>query len=175
MPGLYSEDNIRAALDQARGDIFRSASLMAVRPAQLDAAIRASDTLSAYAMAIQRVKADPGYEAMSSKAFAEETRKLAATMALDGLLTIHELATGSAETAAEKQVKLDAAKELRKAAPLVSGGGELGQLLAQLNQQYQENAPRIREIRTTTVVLEGTPHSGSSAQEAGPAVRVLNQ
>lgn len=163
-PGLYSEDNIRKALELGRGDIFRAASLMQVKPSELDSAIRFSESLQAYTMAIDRVKADPEYDGMSTKAFVEETRRLAATMALDGLLSIHELATGSADSAAEKDVKLRAAIELRKASPHHHGGGELGALLAQLNEQYQEHAPRIREIRTTTVVLQDSRRNESSPQ-----------
>ena len=115
-PGLMSEPNVRAALLQAKGDLFIAASLISVPAPHLDRCIRASAPMMAFAATIAQVKADPKYEKMSSGQFASEINRLSSQYALDGLNVIHELATGDAFTAAEKQVKLDAAVHLRRGA-----------------------------------------------------------
>jgi hypothetical protein len=153
-----SEPNVRAALLQAKGDIFIASNLLRMPAPHLDRCIRASEPMMAFAATIAQVKADPDYEKMSGGQFAAEINRLSSQYALDGLNVIHELATGDAFTAAEKQVKLDAAVHLRGGAAIGNGGSEMEQLLHVLNQQYQEHAPRIREIRkeTTTLVIENS-------------------
>ena len=154
VPGLITEPNVRLALELAKGDLFVAATILEVNTWQLDRLIRCSPALQVFAAAIERVKQDPEYDKMSAEQFVTELHRLTTQFALDGLMVIHDLATGPASSAADRQVKLEAAMALRNSSPLGRAGGALEALLSELNADYQKHAPRIKEIRTTTLVLE---------------------
>lgn len=154
LPGVITEENIRSALTEAKGDLYVAACLLETTAWRLDRLIRCNAGLQAFTAAIYTVKADPKYDRMSQGQFAQELHRLTAQFAVEGLLVIHEIASSPARTAAEKAVRLEAAIALRNGSSIARGGSEIDLLLQELNQAYQAHAPRIKEIRTTTVVLE---------------------
>ena len=168
-PGFFTEDNIRAALGQAKGDIFVAACLIETTAPMLDRYIRSSESLQAFAAAVERVKADPDYDRMSKQQFIAELQHLTSQFAVDGLLAIHQLAIEPACTAADRDVKLRAAIALRDGAGRHHIASDVDLLMAELNQSYQQHAPRIKEIRTTVVTLEGSGQSESSHLTVEPA------
>ena len=168
-PGLINEANVRSALTEAKGDLYVAACLLEISAWKLDRLIRADAALQAFAGAVETVKANPEYDRMSQAQFASELHRLTAQFAVEGLLVIHEIASSPARTAAEKAVRLEAAIALRNGTPNSQGGSEVDLLLRELNQAYQAHAPRIKEIRTTTVVLEDSRQSESVTLTVAPS------
>jgi hypothetical protein len=162
VPGLQSEENIRRALVEAKGDLFVAACVIEVPVWMLERMIRSSEALQAFVQTIERIKVDPDFDRWSTEQFTAELHRLTTQFALDGLLVIHKIATDPVDSAADREVQLKAAMALRNASPHAHGGGGVDALLHELNLEYQRAAPRIREIRTTTVVLEDSQRSGSS-------------
>lgn len=153
MPTGITEPLLRQYLIEARGDIFIAASLAGLTPNQLRRAIRASETLQADFLAMERIKVNPEYDRLSSEAFEAHLAELTRDYRLDGLEAIHEIATMQADSAALYEVKLKAAIQLRGAVG-VGQQGESSVILSELNDLYRQNAPRIKSIRTQTVQIE---------------------
>lgn len=154
VPGLKTEENIGFALQEARGDLFIASTRLQIPPWELDRLIRRSESMQLLATAIVTVQENPEFSKWSAEQFSAELNRLTAQFALDGLRVIHELAMAPASTPGEKQVKLEAATRLRNGVAHSGTTGSMDALLHELNQEYQRAAPRIKEIRTTTVVLE---------------------
>ena len=152
--GLISESSIKAALTEAKGDIFLASCALDCTARELDQYIRRSSILQGFAASIEQIKRDPAYDKMSAEQFENEVATLSRSFKLDGLNEIHKLAMMEyGDSAALAKVKLDAARSLRGGDGHTGHGGEVEATLMELNQLYQANAPRIREIRTTVVTL----------------------
>jgi hypothetical protein len=152
--GLISEATIKAALNEARGDLFLASCALDCTAQELDKYIRRSPVLQAFASTVEQVKNDPAYDRMSAEQFEAQVTVLSRAYKLDGLNVIHELATMSyGDSAALAKVKLDAARALRGDQGHGSADTSAEATLLELNQLYQQNAPRIKEIRTTVVTL----------------------
>lgn len=153
MPQGITEPQLREYLTDARGDLFIAASLAGCTPLQFRRAIGASETLQAFYLAIERVKVNPDYEKLSHEEFERQLNELSRDYRLDGLEAIHDIATMHADSAALYEVKLKAAVQLRG----VGAGAQQSDsamILAELNDLYHKNAPRIKSIRTQTVQIE---------------------
>ena len=162
--GLVSEQTIRDALTSAKGDLFLASSYLGVTGRELDSYIRASEELQAFVAAIATVKQDPAYKKMSSEQFADELDRLTRGFRLEALDVIHELATMPFDTAAMAEVKLKAAVQLRGAVADTPKGGDQSAVLMELNQIYQQTAPRIKSVRAVQIEYEPTaPSAGASA------------
>lgn len=175
--GLIDHDTICAALMTARGDLFLAASYLGCTGRELDSYIRASDELQGYVAAITTVKQDSDYKRMSVAQFEEQLENLTRGYRLEGLDVIHEIATMPLTTpptqdafgnitpagtisAAMVDVKLKAAIQLRGAAGSAdAGSAEHNLILQELNQAYQQAAPRIKSIRAVQIEYE-TPSYG---------------
>lgn len=152
---LISEDYIKTALTEARGDIFLAASTLDCTPQELDRYIRASAELQAFAAAIEKVKIDPAYSRMSAEQFESRIADLTRAYKVVAIEELHGLATMNPKgSAAMAKVKLQAAIALRGSQQQSAGDREIEHALAELNQLYHANAPRIKEIRQTVVKLE---------------------
>ena len=166
--GLISEVTITTALMTARGDIFVAASYLGCTARELDGYIRASDNMQVFCMAIGTVKTNPDYKRLSDEQFSDELERLTKGYRLEALDVIHELATeatvaddrilpdgqivpGAKMSAAEKEVKLKAAIALRGAPEAKAGVNDQSQVLAELNELYQQNAPRIKSVRAVQI------------------------
>ncbi|KWN69135.1 hypothetical protein WM23_04515 [Burkholderia ubonensis] len=153
--GLISEDSIKTALTEAKGDIFLASSTLDCTAHELDGYIRASAELQQFAAAIEKVKIDPAYSRMSAEQFENELADLTRAYKVVGLEELHGLATMDHKgSAAMAKVKLQAAISLRGGEQRVAGDREIEHALSELNQLYHQNAPRIKEIRQTVVKLE---------------------
>lgn len=151
--GLISEASIQAALTEAKGDLFLASCALDCTAQELDKYIRRSEVLQGFAATIEQVKRDPAYDRMSAEQFEGQVIALSRVYKLDGLNEIHKLAMMEfGDSAALAKVKLDAARALRGGGEHI-GAGDAEATLLELNQLYQQNAPRIKEIRTTVVTL----------------------
>jgi hypothetical protein len=152
--GLISEQSIKTALTEAKGDIFLAACALDCTPRELDIFIRRSAALQAFAGAIETVKVDPAYSRMSAEQFENQVADLMRAFRVDGINEVHKLATMEfGDSAALAKVKLDAALALTGKTGTSAGNSETENALAELNALYHANAPRIKEIRQTVITL----------------------
>jgi hypothetical protein len=161
MPQSITEPILAQHLKDAKGDLFIAASLAGCTPIQLRRAIKASDTLQGLYLAIERVKANPDYDKLANEDFEDLLNALSREYRLDGLEAIHEIATIQASNAAEMEVKLKAAIQLRGTNG-ATASGDSASILAELNHLYAVNAPRIKSIRVSTAQIE---YQGGETQE----------
>ena len=152
--GLISEQSIKTALTEAKGDIFLAACALDCTPRELDIFIRRSAALQSFAGAVEIVKIDPAYSRMSTEQFENQVTDLLRAFRVDGLNEVHKLATMEfGDSAALAKVKLDAAVTLMGGHTARAGNSETENALAELNALYHANAPRIKEIRQTVITL----------------------
>lgn len=153
--GLISEQSIKDALTEAKGDIFLASTALDCTAQELDRYIRASAELQNFAAAIEKVKVDPAYSRMSIEQFENRLADLSLAYKVVGIEELHNLATMSHKgSAAMAKVKLQAAIALRGGHQQVAGDRELEHALSELNQLYHATAPRIKEIRQTVITLQ---------------------
>jgi hypothetical protein len=152
--GLISEASIKAALTEAKGDIFLASCALDCNAQELDRYIRRSKELQNFAIAIEQIKVDPAYASMSAQQFETQLDDMTRALRVVGLSEVHKLATMEfGDSAALAKVKLDAALALRGGQGVSRGNSEIESTLAELNNLYHANAPRIREIRQTVITL----------------------
>lgn len=151
MMGLISEQNIRDAIITARGDVFLTAAYLSCTPREIDRYIRASEGLQAFVGSIAVVKKDANYDRMSADQFREELEQLTRAYRVEAIEVIRELASMPFDSAAMADVKLKAAIELRGANTDAPINNSHSQVLAELNDRYQQSAPRIRSIRIAQI------------------------
>jgi hypothetical protein len=153
--GGISEQGIRTALTESKGDIFLAACALDCTARELDLYIRRSASLQSFAAAVEQVKIDPAYSRLSAEQFEHRLADLTRAFQVDGLNEIHKLATMSfGDSAALAKVKLDAAVALRGVSGRSGVNGDTENALAELNALYHANAPRIKEIRKTVITFE---------------------
>src|ERR1700694_109908 len=153
--GLISEDSIRTALTESKGDIFLAACALDCTARELDTYIRRSVALQNFASAIETVKVDPAYSRLSTEQFENQVADLVRAFRVDGIQEVHKLATMNfGDSAALAKVKLDAALALSGGGSTRAGNNETENALAELNALYHQNAPRIKEIRQTVITLQ---------------------
>jgi hypothetical protein len=152
--GLISEEAIKEALTEAKGDIFLASTTLDCTAQELDRYIRSSAELQNFAAAIEKVKVDPAYSRMSIEQFETRLADLSLAYKVVGIEELHSLATMDvADSAAMAKVKLQAAIALRGGHQQVAGDREIEHALSELNTLYHQNAPRIKEIRQTVIKL----------------------
>jgi hypothetical protein len=143
-----TEDNMAAALVEARGDLFVASQLLQIRATRLDRAIQVSAKLAAVVAGIRDAQGSEPYLKASSQDFARAIERRLALGRIVGMDSLIELASMPLdENSAQNQVRLAAAARLAGPPEGSQGGGELAEALRELNQAYQENAPRIRVTR----------------------------
>lgn len=149
-----TEDSMRDALIEARGDIFVASQLLGITAIRFDRAIQVSAKLQAAVAEIREEHRDP----KNSKGLADEEIRHAIDRRLHlyrvaGLDALHDLATMPLDdNSAQNQVKLAAAARLAGSTEGAGGGGEIGEALRSLNDSYQQHAPRLRVIRERMTV-----------------------
>lgn len=147
-----TEASIKDALVEARGDIFIASQLLKVTAIRLHRAIQCSAVLQAALAAVK--EAGPGMPLETIHKLIEARVAMYRVVGLDAL---HDLATMPIDSnSAQNQVKLAAAARLAGSVEGQAGGSELADVLRELNQSYQENAPRLRVIREK-VTIETLP------------------
>ena len=167
--GLISEQGIKDALTESKGDIFLAACALDCTAQELDRYIRRSGDLQAFAAAIEQLKVDPAYSRMSADQFENQLADLTRAFRVDGLNEIHKLATLEfGDSAALAKVKLEAAIALRGGGHVGGSNSEAENTLAELNALYHQNAPRIKEIRKTVITFEGDQEVTQQVIESRP-------
>ena len=153
--GLISEQSIKNALTEVKGDMFLAACALDCTTRELDAYIRRSADLQAFACAVEQVKIDPAYSRLSTEQFDNQVENLRRSFRVDGLNEVHKLATMEfGDSAALAKVKLDAALALSAGPQRAGASSDTEMALVELNNLYHANAPRIREIRQTVITLQ---------------------
>ena len=153
--GGISEATIKSALKESKGDIFLAACALDCSARELDTYIRRSATLQAFAAAIETVKIDPAYSRLSIEQFDNQVADLVRSFRVDSIHEVHKLATMEfGDSAALAKVKLDAALALSSGSNTRVGSSDMENALSELNALYHQNAPRIKEIRQTTIILQ---------------------
>lgn len=155
----FTEDNAKAAILEARGDLFFASQMLGVTAIRLQRAIQVSQILQA---CLETVKA------VGKGVSREEIEKLieerVALYRASGLDALHDLATMPiSKNSAQNQVKLAAAARLAGSQEHSASGDGMADTLRELNQSYQENAPRLRVTRERLTI------------ETVPADRVVNE
>lgn len=154
-----NEDAISQAMLETRGDIFLTAAYCGCTVRELDAYIRASSNLQAFAGAIGRVKCDADYDRLSTEQFEERLDVLTRAYRLEALDVIHDLATMPFDNAAMAEVKLKAAVQLRGVGETVSKSNGQDAILAELNQLYHTSAQRIKSVRISQIEFQTEPQA----------------
>lgn len=135
------------ALIEARGDIFVASQLLQITAIRLNRAIQVSPTLQAALDATRELG-----KGVSKEAIAEAVESRMGLYRVAGLDALHDLASMPIDAnSAQNQVKLAAAARLAGTVEGGDGGG-LEATLRELNQQYQNEAPRLRVIREKITV-----------------------
>ncbi len=154
-----TEEKAKAALIDARGDIFVASQLLAITSLRLNRAIQVSPLLQATLDGIAKVG-----KGASEAAIQEAIDSRIALYRVAGLDALHDLATMPIDdNSAQNQVKLAAAARLAGAVEGMGGGG-LEETLRELNKAYQDNAPRLRVIRERTTIETMPPERVVSEQ-----------
>ena len=171
---LITEDSIRAALEETRGDLFQVACLHRTTFREIDQFIKRTPALAQTVALIQTIKADDAYKTMSDKQFSDQVAYLSKQYRFEGLQIIHEIATMKADSAAMMEVKLRAATQLRGGEHHVGGaGGGLEGILKELADDYEAVAPRISAIRQTTVYLNAPEDTSAQRLPMPSGIEVL--
>lgn len=148
-----TESGMKAALIEARGDIFVASQMLGVTALRLNRAIQVSATLQATVDTLAQNQKEVSTSSID-RAIAERL----AIYRVAGLDSLYELAMMPIdENSAQNQVRLAAAARLAGSPEASGGGGDLAEALRDLNQLYQTNAPRLRVIRERLVVEVGSP------------------
>lgn len=151
-----NETRVKEALIESRGDMIQASQALDIRPSKLGMFIRSVPSVAALWMEMEAVKATPEYETASQQWFENAIRARLAAYRFEGLEVIHELATTPhGENAAMADVRLKAAIQLRGASD--GTASDAGGVLAELNQIYHANAPRIKSMRVTQAQIEFEP------------------
>lgn len=167
--GLISEQSIKEALTEAKGDIFLASCALDCTAQELDRYIRRSPALQSFAAAVEQVKLDPAYSRMSAEQFENQLADLTRAYRVEGLQEIHKLATlDYGDSAALAKVKLEAAMALRGASGHGGGHSEAENTMAELDALYRQNAPRIKEIRKTVITFEDGSEANQPVIELQP-------
>lgn len=169
-----SEGSIKDALSSTRGDIFQTACLHGCTFREIDSFIRKSPELARHVACIEKAKSEEGYDAMSDKQFADTIAYLSRQYHLEGLNIIHEIATMAATNAAELEVKLRAATQLRGNDSHRGSGSGLEGILEELAVDYAAAAPRISQIRQTVITLSGPEDTKLLSQRVASGTEVLS-
>jgi len=153
---------MRLALIEGRGDLFIASQLLGITALRLDRAIRVSATLQAVVEGIRDVKGSDSYLHATATDFQKAIERRLVMGRIVGMDALIELASMPLDdNSAQNQVKLAAAARLAGPAEGSQGGGELAEALRELNQAYQENAPRIRVMRQTVIEVTREPPAGN--------------
>lgn len=144
-----TEDSMKAALLEARGDIFVASQLLGITAVRLDRAIRVSDALQQTILALKELK----FSSLDSQQIHEAVNTRLSLYRVVGLDALHDLATMPIdENSAQNQVKLAAAARLAGPTDGLGGSGEMGETFKELRDLYHQHAPRLRVIRERTTV-----------------------
>jgi hypothetical protein len=153
---------IKAALNEARGDVFIAAQALGVRVSDLDHAIITNDELKIAMGVIAEVKLKhqddeaSQHLAASERWFDQEVSRRANMYRLTALEEIVALATMDVDTenAALMQVKLNAAIKLRGEEYALGSHSEIEGFFKMLDSKYRELAPRVKTIRASLIELQ---------------------
>ena len=130
--------------------MIRSSSEMNIRPSTLVNWIRSVPSISSLFSEMEALKADAAFEAATQQQFEAEIRNRLQAYRLDGIEVLHELATRDDEgVSSMAEVRLKAAIELAGASQ--PQNSMVGNVLAELNELYRTNAPRIKSMRAIQI------------------------
>jgi hypothetical protein len=161
----FTEENAKAALIEARGDIFVASQSIGITALRLDRAIRLSPSLQETYLGLQEIRREnSNFDKLAVEQLEAAIQHRLSLYRVSGLDALHDLATMPIdENSAQNQVKLAAAARLAGSTEGLGGGGDVADTLRALNEAYHQNAPRIRVVRERLTV------------EVSPPERVVDQ
>jgi hypothetical protein len=142
-----TEDSIKTALIEARGDIFIASQMLGITALRMTRAIQVSPILQATMEAIPENSEAP---LDSIRKAVEQRLVIYRVVGLDALADLATMPINS--NSAQNQVKLAAASRLAGSAESGLSGSEVDQTLRLLNDEYQKHAPRIKVTRERMTV-----------------------
>lgn len=162
---------MKDALIEAHGDLFVASQLLGITALRLNRSIQLSTTLQAVQDATSATA-----KGLSKEMLSEAIEQRLAAYRVAGLDALHDLATMPLDpNSAQNQVKLAAASRLAGTPEAGGGGSDVAQALRELNQLYNEHAPRLRVVRETlTVEMSSQPEQSEQSPE-GPVVSTQKQ
>src|SRR5712664_2550117 len=147
-----TEDGIKTALIEARGDIFVTSQLLRVTAVRIQRAIEVSAVLQ---NTVAELSSSP--KGISNQAIHDAIERRLTLYRAIGLDALHDLATMPIdENSAQNQVKLAAAARLAGTVESVGGSG-IEDTLRELNKEYTEHAPRLRVTRERLTIEQIPP------------------
>lgn len=161
---------MQRAIIEASGDLFVASQLLGLSALRLDRAIKVSETLRATVEELRaRSRTAKSFQSVDEAEIRDAVERRLALYRVSALDALHDLATMPVDSnSAQNQVKLAAAARLAGPTESGSGGGELGETLRTLRDEYQANAPRLKVIRERmTVEVSGPDERVVSSQERG--------
>lgn len=153
-----SEEGMKTALIEARGDLFVASQLLGVTALRINRAVQISPTLQA-TLEVMKASDNRSTDAQIERAVQERVSLYRVT----GLDALHDLAVMPiSENSAQNQVKFAAGAKLIEGVSGGSSAGELEVIFRELRETYQKEAPRLRVIRQTTTTVEMAPGQSPS-------------
>jgi hypothetical protein len=145
------ETQVSQALKDNKGDLILTHQVLGVSFGRLHMFIRCIPSLRRLVKEIERMKLEDQYDQLSNDQFRDEINARTMAYELDGLDTIHELATREhGENASMAQVRLAAAIQLR--GPQTSHQSGMAGILEELNAAYLATASRVKGLRANATI-----------------------
>mgnify|MGYP003394681714 CR=1 FL=1 len=155
---------MKAALIEARGDVFVASQLLHITALRFNRAIQVSAVLQATLDATTTVS-----KGLSKEALNEAIEHRLGLYRVTGLDALAELATMPLDdNSAQNQVKFAAAARLAGPTEAGGGSGEMGEALRALNDLYHEHAPRLRVVRERLTVEVSPGEQDITPSDAQP-------
>lgn len=142
-----NESRVKQLLTETQGDLYLCAQGLGITLQRMDHMIRFNPTLAGVFVEIQKIKADPEYTRQSHAWFVERLQAAGVMYRIVGFEVLHEIATMTADTAAMMEVKRKAAASLKGEELILRDGADVDREMQALREEYEVDAPRIRESR----------------------------
>lgn len=145
-----TDESMKSALIEARGDIFVASQLLGITALRLDRALSISPLLQAV---LEECRKTLPKNQVTEEHLREAVERRIALYRVTGLDALHDLAAMPLDAnSAQNQVKFAAAAKLVEGVSGGSSSGELEGIFRELRETYQQEAPRLRVIREKTTV-----------------------
>lgn len=155
-----TEDSMKRAIIESRGDIFVASQLLQVTALRLNRAIQQSPVLFASLEVSKQPHAGEGTSKQIEQAISERV----GLYRVVGLDALHDLAAMPIDAnSAQNQVKFAAAARLVEGIGSQSFSGEMEGLFREMRESYQTEAPRLRVVRER-LTIETVPERLVSEQ-----------
>jgi hypothetical protein len=158
MPLKIDTPTLKRALTEARGDLLIASQLLSSRLKDVANACSLVPEIQDHLLLIDKVKQSLGdYARLSARQFTETVERNSLVYKVDALEELHKLALMPVDHDRPElmKVKKDAAIRLLGSGAEANSGGEMANIMAELNRKYQEAAPRLGVLRAVLAIEYG--------------------